>query len=255
MAENIVEKTVNKLQEKDRIIMGGVVGSFNYGLGDGLSDNDLRFYVFPTMADLVRKRTTRRIFMLEDCDVQIHDVRRAGYFLNMGDANQLSVFFSKEQYINPKFEDFVQPIIEKREVLVKNTAPNIYAWGRSMFEKKMGQLEYYKLNETIYQQYGYNTKVAGQAIYHLKLIQRYFRNLEYGVDKPFEKALDCSEIRNLILNIRNGKYSLEEFREIADDALADYNGVTNIQNAGVNRPPAWFLNNLYNAVEKFAKNS
>lgn len=250
---NKAEEIVQHLQNKDRIVFGGVVGSYNYNLADEKSDNDIRFYVFPSMSDLVRGRMTRSLFMMSGSDVQVHDVRRTDYMFNMGDANQLSILFSKEQYINPKYKEFVMPLIEHREELVERCAPNMYSWGLSMYEKKMGQLQYFKLNETIYQQHGYNTKVAGQAIYHLKLIERYFHNLEYEVGNPFEKAMDCSEIRDLIIDIRNGKYSLEEFNEIADVTLADYNSISNIKSKGFASTPPWYLNAMYDACAKYCK--
>lgn len=249
---NKAEEILQYLPYKERVVLGGVIGSYNFNLADGKSDNDIRYYVFPTMADLVRRRMTRSLAIIKGSDVQVHDIRRTDYMFNMGDANQLSILFSKEQYINPKYKEFVMPLIEHREELVERCAPNMYAWGLSMYEKKMGQLDYFKRNEVTYEKYGYNTKAAGQAIYHLKLIERYFHNLEYEVDNPFEKAMDCSEIRDLIINIRNGKYSLEEFNEIADITLADYNSISNIKSNGFTSTPPWYLNAMYDACAKYS---
>lgn len=250
---NRAEELVKYVQDKDKVIFGGVVGSYNFGLADGKSDNDVRFYVFPTMSDLVRRRMTRMLFIAEESDIQVHDIRRSEYMFSMGDANQLSILFSKELYINPKYKDFVMPLIERREELVERCAANIYSWALSMFDKKMGQLHYFKRNEIVYEKFGYNTKAAGQAIYHLKLIEKYFHNLEYRIDKPFENAMDCSDIRDLVIDIRNGKYSLEEFNEIADAALTSYNSIQNIKKNGFSAAPSWYINSMYNACAKYCR--
>lgn len=92
---NIAEKIAQKLPEKERIIIGGVVGSYNFGLNDSLSDNDLRYYVMPTLNDLIRQRVTRRLILIDNADIQVQDIRRTKYFISMGDMNQISVLFPK----------------------------------------------------------------------------------------------------------------------------------------------------------------
>lgn len=243
---NQVEKIAERLPEAGRIILGGVVGSYNYGLADSLSDIDMRFYVMPTMSDLIRQRATRRLLLVDNADIQVQDIRRTKYFLSMGDMNQMSVLFSQEQYINPKYADFCHEIVKRREELAKANASHIYLWGKSMFEKKIGQLDYYKANEIVYQRYGYNTKAACQAIYHLKMVMEFLRNLEYDVDKPMEKAIDCSRIREEIAKIRNGGYTRDELMKLADDTLADYEGIMAIPPSS--EVPGWYLQAMYKAV-------
>lgn len=120
-------------------------------------------------------------------------------------------------------------------------------WGRSMFEKKIGQLSYFKPNESVYKKYGYNTKAACQAIYHLKMVMKFLQNLEYGIDAPMAKAIDCSDISDEINKIRNGGYTLKELQKIADNTLADYDGIMAIPpSKGV---PGWYLQAIYHAVE------
>lgn len=250
---NIAEKIARKLPEKERIIMGGVVGSYNFGLNDSLSDNDLRYYVMPTLNDLIRQRVTRRLTIIDNADIQVQDIRRTKYFISMGDMNQLSVLFSKEQYINQKYTVLCHMLISKREELAKDNAMHIYGWGRSMFEKKIGQLSYFKPNESVYKKYGYNTKAACQAIYHLKMVMKFLQNLEYGIDAPMAKAIDCSDISDEINKIRNGGYTLKELQKIADNTLADYDGIMAIPpSKGV---PGWYLQAIYHAVEDEVTNS
>lgn len=122
-----------------------------------------------------------------------------------------------------------------------------------MFEKKIGQLDYYKPNETVYKQYGYNTKAACQAIYHLKMVMKFLQNLEYGIDVPMAKAIDCTDISDEIKKIRNGEYTRDELLKIADDTLADYDGVMAIPpSKGV---PGWYLQAVYHAVTDEITNS
>ncbi|MGN8832684.1 hypothetical protein ACTQV0_12415 [Selenomonas montiformis] len=217
-----LDELAKKMPEHDRLILGGIVGSFNYGLDDTLSDTDIRYYVMPTLDDLVRGRKKRRIFLDGERDIQIHDIRRFPYFLNMGDLNQISVLFSPRLYIGESYIRLSYLLLERREEIAEAVSSNIYNWGKSMFEKKMGQLDSFKLNEIVYQRNEYNTKAAAQAIYHIKMIGKYLHNLEYQVNNPLENALNCRDIREEILAVKDGKYTRDEFLKMADDAFSSY---------------------------------
>lgn len=217
-----IEQLAEKLPEKDRIIIGGVVGSFNFRMNDELSDVDTRYYTMPTLTDLIQKRKKRHLYFMDNHDIQVHDIRRLPYMIRMGDMNQISILFSREQFTNEKYADLVNTLIEKREEIAESALSSIYSWGRSMFEKKMGQLQTYKVTEAMYQEHGYNTKNACQAVYHLRMVERYMYNLAYNVRNPMMTAIDCSEIREDMMKIKNGAYTLDEFMKIAEDTYAGY---------------------------------
>lgn len=247
MSLNRAEEIAKELPEGNRVILGGVVGSYNYGLDDGLSDKDIRYYVMPTLDDLVRGRKKRRIFLDHNADIQIHDLRRLEYFLQMGDLNQISVLFSDEQYINHEYDDLLLPLLTNREQIASGISRYIYMWGRSMFEKKMGQLTVFKENENIYRDNGYNTKVACQAIYHIKMISKYLYNLEYNVKEPLKNALDCSDIKEYIRDIKKGEYSYDEFMKIADAEWQKYNSVNGELPGTAER---WVTTLMYDTIKK-----
>lgn len=100
---NSLDELADQMPEHDRLLLGGIVGSFTYRLGDTLSDTDIRYYVMPTLDDLLRSRKRRRIFLDGENDVQVHYIRRFPYFLNMGDLNQISVLFSPFLYIGESY--------------------------------------------------------------------------------------------------------------------------------------------------------
>lgn len=211
-----------QLQNKEDIILGGIVGSFNFKLNDNLSDRDMRFYLMPSLDDLVRNRVPRQLILYKDNDIQMHDIRRFLYFVRMGDANMISILFSDEMVVNPKFQEFVNLLVSRREEIAEASQGAIGAWGSSMFNKKMGLLHYYKENELFYEQYGYNTKAACQAFYHIKFINKYLSNLHYNVDEPFKKAIDCSEIREQVLDIKSGAYTESAFMDLANEEFEVY---------------------------------
>lgn len=242
-----LDELADQMPEHDRLILGGIVGSFNYGLDDTLSDTDIRYYVMPTLDDLLRSRKRRRIFLDGESDVQVHDIRRFPYFLNMGDLNQISVLFSPRLYIGESYTGLSHVLLERREEIAASVSSNIYSWGKSMFEKKMGQLDSFKLNEIVYQKNEYNTKAAAQAIYHIKMIEKYLYNLEYDVENPLKKALDCKDIREEILAIKNGKYTREEFLKMADDAFSLY---AMIDRNSPSNMPGWVVATINDEIKK-----
>nr|DAN08616.1 MAG TPA: hypothetical protein [Caudoviricetes sp.] len=244
---NFLDELADKMPEHDRLLLGGIVGSFTYRLGDTLSDTDIRYYVMPTLDDLLRSRKRRRIFLDGENDVQVHDIRRFPYFLNMGDLNQISVLFSPFLYIGESYIGLSHLLLERREEIAEAVSSNIYSWGKSMFEKKMGQLDSFKLNEIVYQRNGYNTKAAAQAIYHIKMIGKYLHNLEYNVEKPLENALDCKDIREDILAVKDGKYTRDEFLNIADDAFSLY---AVIDRNSYSNMPGWIASAINDEIKK-----
>lgn len=245
---NILNEVAGRIPEHDRLMLGGVVGSFNYGLEDSLSDTDIRYYVMPTVDDLLRGRKRRRVFMDGPRDIQLHDIRRLPYFLQMGDLNQISVLFSPAIYLGEPYTVLSDLLLDQREDIAKAVSISIYSWGRSMFEKKMGQLDSFRLGEEVYERNGYNTKAAAQAVYHVKMIERYIRNLEYDVKNPLEKALNCRDIREEILEIKDGKYTREEFLKIADDVYTPYSSMIEANTAS--RIPSWVIEAINKEIKK-----
>lgn len=227
-----VQEIAEQISKDYDLILGGTVGSYNFGLNDEMSDLDIRYYTMPTLQDLIGKRKRRNLYVIDNCDTQVQDIRRFPYMVRMGDLNMISVLFADEKYINPKYEAFAGELMSRREEIAEEAHSSIFAWGHAMFEKKMGQLTTYKATETMYMGIGYNTKNACQALYHIKLVGKYMYNLNYHVDKPLESALDCSDIREEVLAVKHGKYTLEEFKKMAEQ---EYNLFANMRIASTNQ--------------------
>lgn len=200
----------------NNVVFGGVVGSRGFHLEDDFSDIDIHTYVMPTIHELIYNRRRHNFFMKNNMEIYFDDVRRIVYNLQLGNISQIAVLFCRDLYTNPKFKTLCDYLIKNREQISQVNLPAMFTWSKNLFEKDMGWLQTYKTDELCYQQFGYNCKRAFQAIYPIVVMTRYIINLHYRVKNPLETALNCSDIKEDLLKIKRGEYSLEEINKLAD---------------------------------------
>lgn len=111
----------------------------------------------------------------------------------------------------------------------------------------MSRLHYFKEIEECYQKYDYNTKNVAQAIMMLKIIYKYFENVNYNIDNPMLQSFNYRlKIRDEILSIKHGKYTEEQILDIANDEYSKYNAINFIT---VNNNMGWFNQIIYQLIE------
>lgn len=242
----VKEKSIYVPQEQ--LILGNVLGSTHYGLADESSDTDVCYLLMPTKQDLIRERKRQRLLFTDSCDVSMYDVRSLMFFIAEGDINKLGLLFNdKYMCVAPRFKEFVNKLVARREELIDTISPSIHSWALNMFEYKLGQLHCYKDSEKALKKYGYNTKNVAQAIYYIRIAMQYFINRNYSVENPMLKAYDCSGFRDEILAIKHGKYSEKEALNIAEEEHSKFIGLTNI---GRNLNTGWVQQLISDEIAK-----
>ena len=221
-----------------KIVFKALVGSRNYNLNDETSDKDYKYFVLPTFDDLYEGKMFSTSKVGTEVDYDVHDIRKLTELFWKANVNFLEVLYSKELEIIHKTEvlTWVDPVIglrtyetltppelqeifNMRDSISTMNLPYLYSACKGMYFEKMKRLE--KGTEGtrhLVDTYGYDTKQALHAIRVLTFISRFY---DYNWD--FQKALTFdTQDRKVMLEIKHGKYSLDEFHKFAE-AVFEFN--------------------------------
>lgn len=211
-----------------KVLIKALVGSHNYNLNDENSDKDYKIFVAPTFDDLYENKmySTSKIGKTEDYDV--HDIRKLTELWWKSNINFVEVLYSNEvlgQDLNwcKTPDDFIKAtevstiidnIWNMRDEIVTMNLPYFYSACKGMYFNKMSLLE--KGTEgTIHlvKKYGYDTKQALHSYRVLDFIERF----AFSEFKDFKWSITYDKYdREKILDIKYGKYTLDEFKHEAE---------------------------------------
>lgn len=202
--------------DKRPIILQALVGSHNYNLDTPDSDKDYKYFVFPTFDDLYENKLYSKNVVTEKEDYSVHDIRKIPSLLWKANLNFIEILFSKEYRVPmPDYYsmDIVKFLIGNKDRLSTMNLPTLFsaACGTSM-QKQFQMLKDSPARHENIEKYGYDTKSACHAVRLIDFLLRMERNnmnvflsMMYEPDDPNRK---------LLLDIKNGKYTLEEVQEI-----------------------------------------
>lgn len=208
--------------EGRKVLFKTLVGSHNYNLNNPESDKDYKVFVCPTFDDLFFRKQFSSSSVGEE-DYSVHDIRQASELWWKSNVNFLEVLFSTELEINQDLKKetvvLLLKIFAMGEELARMNLPFLYDACVGMFYNKKKLVEK-GTSETqhLIEKYGYDTKQASHSIRILDFLRRYRSN---GFS-DFKKAIryeDNDEVRILILDLRNGKYTLDEYEKTSNEFL------------------------------------
>lgn len=194
-------------------------GSMNYGLyiqdDDYKSDVDTKAIVLPTLDDLIKgtkMKSTKYDFEGEQIDVK--DIRVMADMWRKSNPAYLEILFTKFKIINPKFELYVNAILDMGDDIVKMNYPRLAKCISGMSREKVIAMEhpYPSLIDKI-EKYGYDSK----QLHHIVRLNRLIADI-FCYDIPFGKALDLNEqdkLKKYLIDIKKSKKTLEEARILA----------------------------------------
>ena len=195
--EKAIEKANAQLCAAGYIVIAIMLyGSQNYGMATPTSDIDLKAIIVPSFEDIVhgRKMVSTTIEIDEGlCDVK--DIRSMMNCWKKQNVNFVELLFTKYRWINPDYEEILQPLFEHREEIVhydEKHAINCIRGGM-MMEKYHALFKPYPAQKEVVEKYGYAAKQLSH-IWRLKdLIVKYIRGYSYEMcltpDKMTAKQL------------------------------------------------------------------
>ena len=186
------------------------MGSHNYNLNDETSDKDYKVFVAPTFDDLYHNKQFSKSYIGETEDLDVH-------------VNFLEVLYSNEIIINPDLPitSPLNEIFKYKKEIARMNLPYLYNACVGMHLTKKKQIDKGTSGtQHLVDKYGYDTKQSLHALRILEFLKRFadthFEDFRYAI-----KYNNYDICRNRLLDIKNGKYSKEEFLELVDYELKD----------------------------------
>lgn len=204
-----IEKFLNQLKPSRAIALASLTGSRNYHLNNETSDHDFKIFTYPDFDDLYSNIYFHESNQTPTIDYSIHDVRKLPRFLAKADIGFLEVMYSEDIRADDLISNFIQRY--KGEITVSNLPRMFSACYHTSEEKESGLFQGTITTKPLIEIYGYNTKEALHAYRNLDFLCR-FHATEF---QDFKAALKYNEQdKKLLLDIRNGKYTIDEYREM-----------------------------------------
>ena len=197
-----------------------LVGSHNYNLDTEESDRDYKMFFLPTFDDLYNGEDFYQKYLSEEEDIEAHDIRKVIHLWCKANVNFIEVLFSEEVKINPKLDNktsnLLMQIVEMKNKIAKMNLPYLFDACRGMHFQKMSKLEEGTSGtQYLVDEYGYDTKQALHAYRILDFLEKFHSNRFVS----FKQAIWYEDSH--LLEIKHGKYSLEEYQELVNNKLEE----------------------------------
>lgn len=207
---------MDKIERK--IIFKCLVGSYNYNLNNENSDKDYKIFVLPTFDDLYFKEMYSKSIIGKYEDYAIHDIRKLTNLFHNANVNFLEILFSEELIIPNDLSDntknLINEIFSMRNDLARMNLSYLYNSCTKMHvNKRNSVLKSTEGTQYLVDKFGYDTKQAQHSIRILDFLIRFADNNFSN----FKQAIWYNDDeKELLSNIKEGKYSLEEYCDLCD---------------------------------------
>lgn len=200
---------------EDRIVGIFLQGSQNYGLATPQSDVDTKLIVTPTFKDIAMNRkpvSTTHIRANEE-HIDFKDIRLYIQTFRKQNLNFLEILYTDFAIVNPIYEKQWNRLVELREAITHfNPYRSVQSMKGIALEKYHAMEHKYPSKVEILKKYGYDPK----QLHHLVRVEDYLGRYING--ESYENCLDPGPMKQELIEIKMGKYSLADARSIADKA-------------------------------------
>lgn len=202
---------------EDRIVGIFLQGSQNYGLATPQSDVDTKLIVTPTFKDIAMNRkpvSTTHIRVNEE-HIDFKDIRLYIQTFRKQNLNFLEILYTDFAIVNPIYEKQWNRLVESREAITHfNPYRSVQSMKGIALEKYHAMEHEYPSKIEVLKKYGYDPK----QLHHLVRVEDYLGRYING--ESYESCLDPGPMKQELIEIKMGKYSLADARSIADKAKA-----------------------------------
>lgn len=233
-----------------------LVGSHNYNLNTETSDKDYKLFLAPTFDDLYFNKQFNKSYVSEIEDLDCPDIRKISNLFWKANVNFLEVLFSNELCLNPclssETKGLIHTIYRHKEEIVTMNLPYLYNACIGMHITKKKQIgRGTEGTKYLIERYGYDTKQAMHSIRILDFLRRFadcdFNDFEFAI-----KYEDNDDFRELLLDIKSGLYSKDQFINISNNIFEEIEkGYKEIYYSKI--PNEKSNENLINIVKKIVK--
>lgn len=203
--------------KEEQIVGIFLQGSQNYGLDTPRSDVDTKLIVVPSFKDIAMNRkpiSTTHVRANEE-RTDWKDIRLYMQTFRKQNLNFLEILFTNYSIVNPIYEKQWNRLVESREAITHfNPYRSVQSMKGIALEKYHAMEHEYPSKVEILKKYRYDPK----QLHHLVRIEDYLGRYING--ESYESCLNPGPMKQELIEIKMGKYSLAEARSIADKAKA-----------------------------------
>ena len=189
-------------------------GSQNYGLDTKESDIDTKLIVLPKFEDIVFNKQPVSTTHIRENDehIDFKDLRLYIQTFRKQNINFLEILFTDFKIISNEYEKFWNVLIKNREAIARyNPYQAVKAMKGHAMEKYQKMEHPYPARKDVIEKFGYDPKQLSHLVRIEDYLERYiegesYKNCLYPTNSSF------------IMDIKLGKYSLNEARIIAEQA-------------------------------------
>lgn len=202
---------------EDRVVGIFLQGSQNYGLEIPGSDVDTKLIVTPTFKDIAMNHkpvSTTHVRANEE-HTDWKDIRLYIQTFRKQNLNFLEILYTDFAIVNPIYEKQWNRLVESREAITHfNPYRSVQSMKGIALEKYHAMEHEYPSKVEVLKKYGYDPK----QLHHLVRVEDYLGRYING--ESYESCLDPGPMKQELIEIKMGKYSLADARSIADKAKA-----------------------------------
>lgn len=202
---------------EDRVVGIFLQGSQNYGLEIPGSDVDTKLIVTPTFKDIAMNHkpvSTTHVRANEE-HTDWKDIRLYIQTFRKQNLNFLEILYTDFAIVNPIYEKQWNRLVESREAITHfNPYRSVQSMKGIALEKYHAMEHEYPSKIEVLKKYGYDPK----QLHHLVRVEDYLGRYING--ESYESCLDPGPMKQELIEIKMGKYSLADAKSIADKAKA-----------------------------------
>lgn len=198
--------------EESHIVGIWLQGSQNYGLDLPTSDIDTKLIITPSFKDiaLAAKPVSTTHIRENDEHIDFKDIRLYIETFRKQNLNFLEILFTPYFIINPLYkEEWKKLVIHREEIARMNPKRAIQSMKGIALEKYFAMEHRYPSKIEIIDKHGYDPK----QLHHLARVREWMERYQNG--EPYEQCLYSKQVP-FLMDIKTGKYTLEEARVMAD---------------------------------------
>lgn len=217
----IMDRVYEHLEEakqyfrEEQIVGIFLQGSQNYELDYINSDIDTKLIVLPSLEEIAfnKKPISTTHIRNNNEHIDFKDIRLYIQTFRKQNLNFLEILYTKYKWVNPMYEKWWNELIKNREAICHYNIPQALKTMQKIAKEKYFAMEHeYPSKIEIISKYGYDPKQVSHLIRVEEYISRYINGEKY------QNCLIPNQ-SEYILDIKMGKYNLDEARDIAKKSI------------------------------------
>lgn len=253
---NLKDKYDYLLEKGYKVIALFLQGSQNYNLDiyddDYKSDIDAKAIILPTLQDIILNKTPISTTLILDNNehIEVKDIRIMKDMFIKQNISYIELLYTDFKIVNEEYKNYIDQLIAMRDSIATINKNQFLRCIKGMSMEKVKAMEhpYPTLIDKI-NKYGYDPKQLHHIVRLYELIYRYLYNQE-----PLEKCYRSIQ-KDLLIDIKKGKYNLEQAREISKEYDSKTKGLCdNFMNVEdeINNETINILNTLIAKILKYS---